>query len=100
MTHSGSWPLSLKFHCTGSNEKLPELLSPVVLHRSRWEHLTLSCPKHTVWLIDGPMPSLRSLHLSLQTRRLPKQPQLILRDVPLLRKVVLNSAAASYVSVP
>ncbi|KAK7035832.1 F-box domain-containing protein [Favolaschia claudopus] len=68
-----------------------ELLAVILPYRERWEHIQLSlerCDPQAA--VDGPMPLLRKLVLSVQDL----SPRLDFSDAPLLRSVDLDKGAA------
>ncbi|KAJ6481833.1 hypothetical protein C8R45DRAFT_1100240 [Mycena sanguinolenta] len=89
---SGSYPLSIDMDCAAKN--LPDILSTIVPHRARWEHLNLIIDADPLpHLFDGPMPLLRHLDLSLFECR-PFELRAV--DVPQLRSVkVLRDPVAA-----
>jgi hypothetical protein len=89
-------PLSLRFGA--SRPHADKLLATVVPHRSRWEHLDLSLWQFHLSILEGPMPMLKQLHLTLPASG--SGEVFAFREVPLLRKVILNDAAASGVTLP
>ncbi|KAF7367588.1 F-box domain-containing protein [Mycena sanguinolenta] len=82
-----------------------EALSIVMPHRDRWENLVLDLLKPPR-CIEGPLPLLRHLDLSLGDALLgdayyqpPVIPKVVLREAPLLRTVLLNAAAAQSITL-
>ncbi|KAJ7859512.1 hypothetical protein B0H14DRAFT_629186 [Mycena olivaceomarginata] len=80
-----------------------ELLSALVLHRARWQHLNLRRLSISLLrMIEGPMPLLRSLNLFLTDYELDliTTANVVFREAHLLRTVVLNDYAAEYLTLP
>jgi hypothetical protein len=78
-----------------------DALSALVPHRARWQHLCLhSLSPSRLNTIHGLMPLLRTLDLSLAKTADPFAPQVSIREVPLLRTVILNNAAAERLILP
>ncbi|KAJ7834302.1 hypothetical protein B0H13DRAFT_2678693 [Mycena leptocephala] len=91
-------PLSLQI---GGGMGIDEFLAVVVPHRARWEHLELEDTSLACLpIIDGPMPLLRHLNLSLYHSFTDAPEVFAFRDAPLLRTVVLSPDAASSVILP
>ncbi|KAJ7845764.1 hypothetical protein B0H13DRAFT_2675838 [Mycena leptocephala] len=74
---------------------LPLILSSLVSHRARWEHLKLRIFRPLPPAIAGSMPLLRHLDLTLDTTT-----RFAITRTPLLRTLVLNSDAASCAILP
>ncbi|KAF7334545.1 F-box domain-containing protein [Mycena venus] len=82
LTRSGSCPLSIRNDDIGLSEPIAEVFSTVALHRARWEYLYLSLSPWQLPSINGPMPLLRHLRLSVNN---PEEAGAIaFRDMPLL----------------
>ncbi|KAJ7833282.1 hypothetical protein B0H13DRAFT_2288921 [Mycena leptocephala] len=95
LARSRSLPLSIDI-----NEcfvPTPEILSPIVHHRARWENLKLHLFGPHLHTIEGPMPLLRHLDLSLYT---PIDIPVTFREAPRLCTVVLNDLAATSINLP
>ncbi|KAJ7921741.1 hypothetical protein B0H13DRAFT_141818 [Mycena leptocephala] len=75
-----------------------ECLAILVPHRARWEHLKLFSRQSHLPILDGPMPLLRYLDLRLLGSG--TDAKVITFEMPLLRTVVLNDAAALSVILP
>ncbi|KAJ7935126.1 hypothetical protein B0H13DRAFT_2472932 [Mycena leptocephala] len=71
---------------------VPEILSTLVPHCARWEHLRLRLLSH---FPDGPLPLLRHLDLTLE-----KYSDLTFPNMPLLRTAVLHNVANSKIGLP
>ncbi|KAF7366419.1 hypothetical protein MSAN_00898800 [Mycena sanguinolenta] len=97
LSRSGSCPLSLNIH-RATAKNLPGILSTIVPHRARWEHVELVIDAHSLLhLFDGAMPLLRHLDLSLSNC---KAFELRAIDLPQLRSVkVMDDRKASVVKV-
>ncbi|KAJ7866360.1 hypothetical protein B0H13DRAFT_2281471 [Mycena leptocephala] len=91
-------PLSLQI---GGGTGIDEFLAVVVPHRARWEHLELEDTSLACLpIIDGPMPLLRHLNLSLYDSFTDAPEVFAFRDAPLLRTVILSPDAASSIILP
>ncbi|KAJ7915441.1 hypothetical protein B0H13DRAFT_1525672, partial [Mycena leptocephala] len=97
LQRSGSCPLLLRVDMDYPDNA--GVLSTVVAHRARWEDLRLHASRLPCSLFDRPIPLLRHLELSILYRRYQPEDVLVLRDVPLLRAVVLSHVFPS-VSLP
>ncbi|KAF8150408.1 hypothetical protein K438DRAFT_441211 [Mycena galopus ATCC 62051] len=75
-----------------------EILSAVVPHRTRWEclHLSLS-PSHMLFM-EGPMPLLCRLDLTLDNGS--NDGTISFRDAPLLRSITLRAATPLKIAFP
>ncbi|KAF7369729.1 F-box domain-containing protein [Mycena venus] len=76
---------------------LPEIFSTVLLHRARLEYLKLHLRRLLPPMDEGSMPVLRHLDLAFDQNLFAT---VAFREVPLLRTVVLNDAAAAIVTLP
>ncbi|KAJ7808749.1 hypothetical protein B0H14DRAFT_1509851 [Mycena olivaceomarginata] len=67
LDRSGCCPLSIRSDDDLDLEPVPvvEIFAALISHRSRWEHLDILLSPSQLRAIDGPMPLLRNLHLSL-----------------------------------
>ncbi|KAJ7665368.1 hypothetical protein DFH06DRAFT_1470641 [Mycena polygramma] len=99
LKRSRSCPVSIEIGKADTNVDLSKILATVVPHRARCECLELALSRAQLGVIEGPMPLLRSLDLLLNPT-LPSDDDVVLREVPLLRTVVLNDVAASKVVLP
>ncbi|KAJ7885711.1 hypothetical protein B0H14DRAFT_1339843 [Mycena olivaceomarginata] len=102
LSRSRCHPLSLGFdEFALSSSQATDALSALVPHRARWQHLHIyALSPSRLDTLQGPMPLLRSLDLSLAEMTDPFAPQVLLREMPLLRTVVLNDAAAGRLILP
>ncbi|KAJ7356433.1 hypothetical protein DFH08DRAFT_849021 [Mycena albidolilacea] len=88
LTRSRSCPLSIEF----GDSDMPLALAAGIAHRVRWEYLKLTLSRSYLPVIDGPMPLLRHLDLTLDdgldvTTKFP--------EAPLFRSLTLYYFAAS-----
>ncbi|KAJ7877354.1 hypothetical protein B0H14DRAFT_3436055 [Mycena olivaceomarginata] len=98
LSRSGCCPLSIRNY--GRNDfSVPEVFATVVSHRARWEHLHLYLSPSQLSIMDGPMPLLQHLHLTLA---IDGRPTNIFRagQMPLLRSVVLDGIAIRSADLP
>ncbi|KAJ7866342.1 hypothetical protein B0H13DRAFT_2561468 [Mycena leptocephala] len=85
----------------GGGMGIDEFLAVVVPHRARWEHLELEDTSLACLpIIDGPMPLLQHLNLSLYHSFTDAPEVFAFRDAPLLRTVILSPDAASSIILP
>ncbi|KAJ7812238.1 hypothetical protein B0H14DRAFT_2857315, partial [Mycena olivaceomarginata] len=99
LSRSGSCPLSIVVpDCRWPLAQLPGMVTAIVPHRERLEHLIIYGPsERTFPLVDGPLPRLRHLHLTLFNSPLNK---FTLQSAPKLRTAVLNQTAVLRVTLP
>ncbi|KAJ6562378.1 hypothetical protein B0H19DRAFT_96535 [Mycena capillaripes] len=91
LNRSSHCPLSFDLDDWDASSKV---FASANLHHARWQYLIL-----TAYLppqLDGPMPLLRRLDLSVEH----ESDTVALRGVPLLRTVIFNGLAASSVTLP
>jgi len=96
---SGCCPLSIQSDNGDLVAPVPEVFAAVVPHRARWEHLHLYLSPQQLRTIDGPMPLLRYLYLSLDDEPDPVG-IVAFREMPLLRSVILTAYAPSNIDLP
>ncbi|KAF7356101.1 F-box domain-containing protein [Mycena venus] len=78
-------------------------LKTVVPHRARWEHLNLLelGSSYPLLTIEGPMPQLRALQLTVDPDRLRHTAvKISFHEMPMLRTVTLNDGAIACISLP
>ncbi|KAF7335398.1 F-box domain-containing protein [Mycena venus] len=99
LARSGCLPLSIHMneYVDDNVPGGPELLAAVLLHHARVEYLQLRLVNFHLPTIEGGLPLLRHLDLELDYKS-PKD--LVIRDAPLLRSVVLDAIAVSSVVLP
>ncbi|KAJ7623938.1 hypothetical protein DFH06DRAFT_1481777 [Mycena polygramma] len=74
-----------------------ELVYAVIPHRERWQYLKIDLAVENLQMLDGSMPLLRHLEVALSGGT----PESVsLHEVPLLRTVVLDAAAALRIVLP
>ncbi|KAF7342111.1 F-box domain-containing protein [Mycena venus] len=100
LTRSRSCPISI-----GMEEdirSLHEIPSAVVSHRTRWEYLKLRCVQSDLLSIEGQLPLLRHLDLSLRglVEETPAVEISAFREAPILRTVILDYLAAARIILP
>ncbi|KAF7334524.1 F-box domain-containing protein [Mycena venus] len=92
-------PLSIQIVGFGEEEYFSDVLTSVFSHRVRWEYLELSeGMPFNLSAIEGPMPLVRDLHLSLLDSVL--EDKVAFYEMPMLRTVFLNSCAVASVILP
>ncbi|KAJ6562312.1 hypothetical protein B0H19DRAFT_95704 [Mycena capillaripes] len=98
LNRSGCCPLA--FNLVDWNAST-EVFASATLHCARWEYfkLTLYRSPSDLHSLDGPMPLLRYLDLSLGVQSDPIV-TVALREVPLLRTVIFDASAAASVTLP
>ncbi|KAJ7915463.1 hypothetical protein B0H13DRAFT_940370 [Mycena leptocephala] len=102
LSRSGDCPLSIDISEDHARMYASRVLSAAAHHRTRWEHLTLDISPTLLPTIEGPMPLLRHLALTLDYYAASAKAMnaVAFRELPLLRTVVLDSVAASHVILP
>jgi hypothetical protein len=82
LSRSGCSPLSLNFDESAIHpDDVTDAFSVLFLHRERWQNSHLNLSRAHFPMIDGPLPLLCSLHLSLAHIGL-VSPNVTFRDVP------------------
>ncbi|KAJ6589376.1 hypothetical protein B0H19DRAFT_1248922 [Mycena capillaripes] len=97
LSRSGCCPLSIRIEEEDHN--ISEVLGVLVPHRARWERLDLSIVSSRIPTIQGPMPLLRHLDLSIEEEGA-FQSIVIFREAPLLRTVTANYFALGNFMLP
>ncbi|KAF8178185.1 hypothetical protein K438DRAFT_1281351 [Mycena galopus ATCC 62051] len=98
VNRSGSCPLSIEINEDETYDHPPSILSTLIPHRARWEYLTLLLNDHSqdaLHLVEGPMPLLRHLRLSLCDHD-----PFEFRDLPQLRSVEVVGNSVSRLTLP
>ncbi|KAF7342146.1 F-box domain-containing protein [Mycena venus] len=95
LNRSGCCPVSIEINEYGTTFQMPDIISAIVPHRARLEHLNLYLYDSFLPLFGDQMPLLRHLDLGLDNW-IP----FTLPDVPRLRTVVLDDLAADSVTLP
>ncbi|KAJ7186625.1 hypothetical protein C8R46DRAFT_277128 [Mycena filopes] len=95
-TRSLSMPLSLA--STGDADHLPAIIA----HRNRWEYIKIDLllPPLIAFAIEGPMPLLRQLDVTVNSFTEWSSDTVALLDVPLLHSVILDGYAARHFTLP
>ncbi|KAF7334527.1 F-box domain-containing protein [Mycena venus] len=92
-------PLGIQIVGCREEECFSEVLENVISHRVRWEYLELSeGMPFNLSAIEGPMPLVRDLHLSLLDPDL--EVKVAFYEMPMLRTVFLNDCAVASVILP
>jgi hypothetical protein len=101
LSRSRCCPLSIQIVELDDHMRVAEVVSAVIHRRARWEHLKLSLVQWTSHLsaIEGPMPLLQHLDLSVEGDSYPTV-VLSFAEAPLLRTAILNDIAATHVILP
>ncbi|KAJ7887361.1 hypothetical protein B0H13DRAFT_892216 [Mycena leptocephala] len=94
LKRSGSCPLAIRID--DSRSIMYGALASVIPHRRRWEYLKLRLTSYLP-TINGPMPLLRHLDFRLGHY---SPSAITFSELPLLRTVILNGAAAGSVVLP
>ncbi|KAJ6562375.1 hypothetical protein B0H19DRAFT_96520 [Mycena capillaripes] len=97
LNRSGHCPLSFDLI---NWDALPEVVALATSHCARWEYFKLTLYRGFSFglpSLDGPMPLLRHLELSVEQEL---DPIITFGDAPLLRSVLLDADAAASVSLP
>ncbi|KAF8150416.1 hypothetical protein K438DRAFT_441446 [Mycena galopus ATCC 62051] len=74
-----------------------KILSVLVQHRTRWEYLDLNLSPSHIPIMEGPMPLLRRLHLTVDDD---SNRTISFREAPLLRSITLRAATPLKVALP
>ncbi|KAJ6483098.1 hypothetical protein C8R45DRAFT_904414, partial [Mycena sanguinolenta] len=90
---SGSRPLSIDIDFAPLGTFTSAAFTAILAHRARWEHLKFDGPTSALLAINGPMPRLRHLDLTLSIADVAGATNDIVafNTVPLLRTVVLRA---------
>ncbi|KAF7335394.1 F-box domain-containing protein [Mycena venus] len=98
LARSGSHPISIHMneYARGNVPGGSRALAAVLLHCARWEYVKLRLFNSSLPTIEGGLPLLR--HLDLELDYYPKD--LVIRDAPLLRSVVLDVNTLSNIVLP
>ncbi|KAF7334568.1 hypothetical protein MVEN_02286700 [Mycena venus] len=92
-------PLSIQIEEIDSSAAVYQFIAAVLPHRARWEYLHLRLMSWRILLaVDGPMPLLRQLHLTLNDDSDPVTVAFL--ELPLLRSVTLSEYATSNITLP
>ncbi|KAJ6571389.1 hypothetical protein B0H19DRAFT_1372493 [Mycena capillaripes] len=95
LNRSRNCPLSIVMDHSGM--LAPESLAVLVRHRARWQYVELDLFPSDLPTIQGPMPLLQYLRLSVCA---PDNNVIVFDDIPRLHTVVLGEYAASSVTLP
>ncbi|KAJ6589377.1 hypothetical protein B0H19DRAFT_1103716 [Mycena capillaripes] len=98
LSRSGCCPLSIQIE--EKDHKISKALRALVPHRARWERLDLSIVSSRIPTIQGPMPLLRHLHLSIEEEMDAFESIVTFREAPLLRTVIADYFALANVILP
>ncbi|KAJ7164508.1 hypothetical protein C8R46DRAFT_1036381 [Mycena filopes] len=94
-------PLSMRIGNPKLGLTIPELIPMIILHRARWEYLEINLLRSELVAIEGPMPLLRQLHLTVDDYRDDSDVSPVaLLDVPLLRSVTVRKPTTWHVTHP
>ncbi|KAF8150414.1 hypothetical protein K438DRAFT_2027233 [Mycena galopus ATCC 62051] len=96
LTRSRCCPLSIHFDKDDINDELhaSEILAAVVPHRTRWEYLDLDLSPSHIAIIQGPMPLLCRLDLTLDDGTISFQ------EAPSLRSITLRATTPLKIAFP
>ncbi|KAJ7164509.1 hypothetical protein C8R46DRAFT_1099744 [Mycena filopes] len=101
LQRSGALPLSMRIGNWNIGLTVAELIPTVLLHRTHWEYLEINLLRSELVAIEGPMPLLRQLNLTVQDCRDDSDVSPVaLLDVPLLRSVTLDDNTTRHVALP
>ncbi|KAF7342130.1 F-box domain-containing protein [Mycena venus] len=95
LNRSGCCPVSIEINDHRPAFWMPDIISAIVPHRARLEHLKLDIYDSVLPLFGGPMPLLQRLDLEFGT-----QVPFTLLHAPQLRTVVLNVDAVESATLP
>ncbi|KAJ7186628.1 hypothetical protein C8R46DRAFT_1273365 [Mycena filopes] len=101
LKRSLSAPLSMRIGDWELSQTIAELLPMVILHRARWEYLEVNLTSYELTAIEGPLPFLRQLNLTVEedSDDADVDPVALL-DVPLLRNVTLDDNTIRRIRLP
>ncbi|KAF8169041.1 hypothetical protein K438DRAFT_1856062 [Mycena galopus ATCC 62051] len=96
LSRSRCCPLSIHFSKDDIDDELhaSEILAAVVPHRTRWEYLDLDLSPSHIAIIQGPMPLLCCLDLTLDDGTIS------FREAPSLRSITLRATPPSKIAFP
>ncbi|KAJ7073857.1 hypothetical protein C8F01DRAFT_3860 [Mycena amicta] len=103
LQRSGSSSLVLHLNFRKYGPEIPqagEMLKAVLLHRSRWEHVTFMGHPSQISLISGPAPCLFHLEVVSWQNEVSPTENIALCDVPRLRSVCLWDVGCSVGALP
>ncbi|KAK7014263.1 F-box domain-containing protein [Favolaschia claudopus] len=98
---SGHSPLSIRMAYCRQHHSV-SMLTPLVPHRARWEHLALRLANtQPLSLIEGSLPLLKTCSLEFDNPSSVSDTEFVpLHDIPLLHTAVLDDCRRPHVSLP